>query len=741
MKKLLLSSILTLIFATLGYGQYPYVSIHDIQFVSQQDLTNCTDLSQYEGDTVRTVGIAIHDGRLTELASGSVSVGYRPGIHLIDTANGGVMGDFNGIQIHGVINNQGITALDGIPAGSIVEVTGIIQDFNGETQMYPLSNSDVRVLGFASVPQAQEVNVSELQTTSQTNVFETGEAWEGSFVEIKNVRVVGNTPFSNGTRVTLDVIDEDGHIINIGDRYIAGKLRTHNAVNNENLGANGTLDIPPIGTFFESIKGIVTHSSNGCTGRTGGGAVGYLINPFDSTHYVKGATPPTISNVTRTPLVPTSDDDVTVSAEIEDTDGTITEATLFYSMDMNQTADQFTSVNLTLVGGSATEYEGTMPSAADGQVVRYFIKAVDNDSNESYSPFNANATNPNFHFYTVRNDGLTIEDVQRVLDVTQDASPYVGEIITVKGYVTASARDYDLGSIYIQELDKTEWAGINLVNNSALLDVYRNEEIEVTGLVQESFGFTQISVTSLTKTGNKAEITPIEVPVTDSALRASREFEKYEGMLVKMVDASGKVYIANPRLSNFGEYTIANDSNANFINSTRVQAGISNNNNQSSLWVSVVSDSSLIMNNGEMEVPFVKTEKGQSMDAMVGLVFFGFGQYTVKPRNNDDFINFSVELDSTNYDYGDEDEISVSQIVENPIKAYPNPVNDILNLTRANAKIANISIIGIDGKVWNTAKWNSTDLKMDVAHLPSGVFIVTYQDDAQQATAFRFIKL
>lgn len=739
MKKSLLITFSVLVFSAVGFAQYPFVPIRDIQFVSATDLADCKDASRYQGDTVRTIGIAIHDGRLTELASGSVSVGYRPGIHLIDTAGGGIQGNFNGIQIHGVLSNQGMTALDGIAAGMIVEITGIIDDFNGETQMYPLSNSDVKILGFASAPTATEISVGQLQTTTQTNIYETGEAWEGSFVEIKNVTVVGNSTFSGGTRVTLNVVDEDGNIINIGDRFIAAKLRSWNALNIENLGSKGTLDIPPIGTFFESIKGIVTHSSNGCSGRTGGGAVGYLINPFDSSHYQIGQTPPNISNVSRNPLVPKPNEDVTVSADIQDFDGSVTNAKLFYSTNPSHTYDQFTSVNFVLKGGSAISFEGVIPGAAEGTVVRYYIEAEDNDTNISYAPFSATSMdNPNFFFYTIREGGLTIEDIQKVLDPRQDASPYNGEIVTVKGYVTASAREYDLGSVYIQEMDKTEWAGINLVNNSGLLDVLRNEEIEVTGLVQESFGFTQLSVTNIVKTGNKGEIAPIEVPVTDSALRASREFEKYEGMLVKMVDAGGKVYIANPRLSPFGEYTIANDTGANLINATRVQAGIANNNNQSSMWVSVVSDSSLQIENGEMQVRFIKTQKGQSMDAMVGVVFFGFGQYTVKPRNNDDFINFSEALDSTNYDYGDE--ISVEKLTKLGMSVYPNPVSQQLNIQRLDIANATLKIVGMDGKVWSSSLWTTSSEKINVSELPAGVYVIQYVDAAQQTAAIRFIK-
>ena len=119
MKKSLLLFI-SVLMSVLSYAQYPTVTVHDIQQVSSVDLANCNDTSSYFGDTVTVFGIVVHDGNLTELASGSVTGGYRPGVHIVDTINGGVMGNFSGIQVHGVYDgNNPVNALDQMQAGTV----------------------------------------------------------------------------------------------------------------------------------------------------------------------------------------------------------------------------------------------------------------------------------------------------------------------------------------------------------------------------------------------------------------------------------------------------------------------------------------------------------------------------------------------------------------------------------------------------------------------------------------------
>ncbi len=740
MKKQLLTLAFGLVSVLFANAQVSNVSVHDIQYVSPADLAACDELSSYDGQTVKTVGVVIHDGNLTELASGSVNGGYRPGVHILDTASGGAMGNFGGLQIHGVYTDgsgqsQPVSMLDNLVAGMIIEVTGTVENYQGETQMFPSDNSSVSVIGTTNAPESDTINLGLLNDNSRTNNVATGEEWEGSFVTFENVTVV-NVQIFSGNRISFDVADDNGNLINVSDRFLAQKMASRTLVNPSSPLSAGAFVAPIVGTKFESLSGIILHSGNGCTGGTGRG---YELNPFAASHYKVGDTPPSISEVTRNPLVPTSTDMATISAKIIDFNGTVAAQKLHYSTDLNQSVGDFASVSMTLKSGSSDEYEGTIPAFADGTVVRYYITATDNDGNVSYEPYSAGGSSEATAFYTVRDGGLSIADIQRVLNPMQDASPFVGQTVTVKGYVTASAKPFDLEDIYIQDKDATEWGGLHLTGNADLLDLWRTEEVEVTGTIQESFGFTEMVVSSVTKTGNTAEITPVEIPVSDSAGRVNRGLEKYESMLVKFVNAGGKVKISNPRLNPFGEYTIANDTGASFNNSTKVQAGTKNSNNNSSLWVSVVSDSALETTDGIMEVPLVKATKEMDMDAMVGILYYGFSQYAVKPRNNDDLVGFSPALEAADY-AADTATNSVVNLKVLGVSFYPNPTHGQITVQVENNGSGLISVRDLTGKaVVSRIVEGTTQINLDA--LSKGVYVLEFVNASGQKATAKFVKL
>jgi len=738
MKKQLTTLIFSLLVMLSSLAQTA-VSVRDIQFVSATDLANCEDLSSYDGQTVKTVGVVMHDGNLTELASGSVNGGYRPGVHILDTSSGG-MGDFRGVQIHGVYTDGGgesqpVNRLDNLVAGMIIEVTGTVGNYQGETQVFPSDNSSVKVIGSTNAPTAQVLEIGKLNDNTRTNNYVTGEEWEGSFVQFNNVTVISVSIFS-GNRVSFDVSDDKGNVINVSDRFLVQKLPGRTLVNPSSPQTAGKFVAPIVGTKFESLRGLIIHSQNGCSGSTGRG---YELNPFDISHYKIGDTPPSITEVTRTPLVPTSSDVLTLSAKIIDFNGTVDDQKLYYTTDITKDNPEFTATALTLKSGTTDEYEATIPAYSDGTIVRYYITATDNDNNTSYKPFSASKSKGATAFYTVRDNGLTISDIQYVLDPTSDASPYVDQTVTVKGYVTASAKPYDLEDVYIQDKDATEWGGLRLSGSADLLELWRTEEVEVTGTIQESFGFTQMLVNSVTKTGNTHEIEPLVLPVSDSVGRVNRGLEKYEGMLVRMENAGGKVKISNPRLNPFGEWMVSNDTAANFNNSTKVQTGVKNGNNNSSLWVSVVSNDTFATIEGIMEVPAVEATKEMDMDAIVGVLYYGFGQYSLKPRNNDDIIGFSQALEATNY-AGDTATNSIALLQNNAIVMYPNPATNHLNIQLNHSDKGNIFIRSMEGKLLLESPITNAEV-VDISFLDSGVYILEFMGTNGVRLSHRFIKI
>lgn len=719
--------VLLILISTWGFAnaQYPVVSIHDVQYVDATKLAACNDSSAYHGDTITVIGYVMADANLTDIPSSSVQGGFRPAVHLADTAQGGKMGNFSGIQIMGVYldaSNKSLPVNDiyNLYEGMMVKLTGIVSTFAGETQMTPLDNSSLTVLGTGPKPQAVKVDLGKLNDNNRNNLLETGETYEGSFVELNDLTVIAVNPFS-GNRVSFDVQDANGNKINVSDRFFVQKTSSYTTTRPSAPVKQGAFVAPVLGTRYATLKGILLHSANGCLGGT---CRGYELNPFDTSHYVVGITPPNINEITRTPMVPKSSEAAAISAKIFDSDGSIATAEFYYSTDETDPISAFVKGTLTLKSGTTDEYETSIPAQPNGTIVRYYFKAVDNANNTTIVPSSALSTsNPNFLFYTVRENGMSIVDLQKVLDVSADNSPYLGKTVTVTGVVTASAKPYDLEYVFIQDPNYSEWSGIYCTGNSDLIKLYRTEEVTVTGTVQESFGFTTLNVSNVQKTGNRKAVNPVTITQYDSMMFANKQIEKYESMLVQFVNAKGgKLKVINPKLSNFGEYSIGAEEGATRNASARVQAGIQNSNNNSSLWVSLVSDTTLKTTNGEMQVAAVQTESTQTLDTLVGVLTYGFSVWTYKPRNNDDLKGMSVTLEKAMYPAIP---ASVKHFVNAKFNVYPNPVSDLLTVDLdANHGLCYGQIVDLSGRVVIASQPSNTTLQMSTLSLNAGVYLL-----------------
>lgn len=723
-------------------AQHPRLTIKEIQEVSQSRLQACDDTCAYFGDTVTVVAVVIQDANLIDVPSSSVQGGFRPFVHVLDTANGGQGGDYHGLQVMGVYTDGSGASLPvsnvfNLYAGMVVEVTGILSRYQGETQLAILDNSSLTVLGSQGAPSPIKIDLGDLNDNTRTNILTTGEQYEDSYVEINDVTVTNVQNF-NGNRVSFDVVDANGNVINVSDRFLAQKTASYTTTRPSSPVTQGSFVPPVVGTKFDHIRGIVMHSENGCTGSSGRG---YEINPTRAGDYLVGKTPPNISQVVRMPLVPKDGEKAMISATIVDFDGSVTSAKMFYSSNLTDTYDKFTEVSMTLKSGTTDTYEAEIPGMAENTVVRYYLYAVDDISQESYMPFSANAAkDPNFAFYTVRNGGLSIADIQRVLNVANDASPFNGQEVTVTGVVTSSAKAYDLEQIYIQDPNATEWGAIKCQGNSDLIKLFRGQEVTVTGTVAESFGFTIMNVSDVVVTGNLLEVPIVTLDPSDSAFYNSKEAEKYESMLVGMTNpGSGKIYITNPQYNAFGEYLISTDANATYGKSRRVQAGIQNTNNSSSLWVSIVSDSTLKDSEGIMNVAPIQAKNGMSFDTIVGILYYGFGNYNLLPRNDDDFKGSSVALPATDYP----EIVSVRNINASSqwLRFYPNPADNVVtvDLNKAGISHLTLNIIDLSGKHIKSVEVSNQGT-LDVSDLNPGIYVIEGSNANLSLGNFRLIK-
>lgn len=607
---------------TMLRAQYPVVNIYDIQYVTQAATGNCDDQTTYLGDTVIIRGKVVADG-YESVPSGIANAQDGHKNFWIQQGNGG---PFNGIDVFKLSSINANEDIHNLLAGDSVEVVGVIDDYNGETELIPLEGNSITLLGQNQPITPTVAPVSDLNDADRNNLLQTGEQWEGVYIELQNVTVASVDFFSGGNRVSFNVEDANGNLVNVSDRFRVQKLPAE----------GGTFVAPNVGDQVDTLRGIIAHSKNNCAGFNGRG---YELYPFQISDYVYGASAPRIFNVERTPTVPTSSDDVTIAADITDNDGAIVSATLYYGTGIS---GSFTSVPMSLSSGET--YEAEIPAQSDGTLVRWYIVAEDDSALITYNP----SSNPSTltYLYRVRNNGLTIYDLQYT-PYSSGASPYTGETVTVTGVVTAGVNSTDtgdLGHVYIQQENQLNYAGIWLQQGTNLSSLKRGDLIEVEGIVSESFGMTSLTDISSVNVSGTGSISPTTLNPDSFSIYNGSSHEQYEGMLIRLEHptAGENLYVVEQNAddqtgNNYAEYRIGTDE-FDPASGSRIIAGRSSGN--SSLYVSYVNDSLWEISNGIMNVPPYVVHYGDYLESVSGIMFYSFGDMKLLPRNNNDIVNY-----------------------------------------------------------------------------------------------------
>lgn len=736
MKKQLLVAAGLMAFASAAQAQYPLVRVSDIQTVSAADLANCLDAPGHVGDTVRVQGIVITPGGLAQSASGR-----QIWIRDIDS-----QGEFHsiGVRYGGGNNPTTPTDLLNVVPGDTLEITAQVQEYNGtsatsptndgETQLVPLTDG-VRNIGDGTGPAPTAnllANIGILNDAQRLNNLPTGEGWEGAFIEVQNVTVVSVNLFSSGTRVSFTVADGQGNQMEVSDRFLAGRFSTGFVA-------------PSVGDQFTSLKGVIIHSKNRCAG-TASANRGYTLNPFDATHYVRGASAPSIGGITRLPAQPCSTTPTTISATITD-DGSVASAILFYAI--GETGP-YTQSPMTVTTGSI--YSAAIPGQADGTFVRYYIRATDNLGNVTNIP-NVPTASPTF--YVSRCGGPTVRDIQYT-PYADGNSGYKGTIIDgLEGVVVSSATD--LGQVFIQDPTQTSWNGIWLFG-SATATLNRGDRVRVSGTVEENFNVTRVNVASGTVTvlssGN-----PISSITLDPSVLSTYDFtqnEKYESCLVKvqMPNGTDPLFVVDSNVraagstSNFGEYRLGG-SLFDPANGVVVQVGNQNSTNFSTLNASYINAPRWATN--LRVAPIVVTQGQPLVTSITGVVYYGFNTLMMLPRDNPDFALYTG-VDEVQADAEFKFLVSPNPFVKGNyvyINSGYNSPSDAWRTGGSNScncvvwRGVYVVVTGSDG-VERKVDMVDVDgtLRLDITNLPSGVYNIRFVDPfTEQSTSEQFIIL
>lgn len=318
---------------------------------------------------------------------------------------------------------------------------------------------------------------------------------------------------------------------------------------------------------------------------------------------------------------------------------------------------------------------------------------------------------------------LTIYDLQYTDDPYGD-SPYQGQTVTVTGIVTSSTQIYDLGYVYIQDEGGGPWSGIALYG-SGLANLFRREEVIVTGVVKENFGRTSLDVTDIELTGQLKDLSISPVDPSDSSSFINNGWEKWESVLVEYKDPDGALlYISHPLIyagGNYGNYAVSSVSKKLSKKLGLILAGRQSQNYESSLYVQIVNDPIWSDHDGTMQVPVIETSTSMQMDGIVGLLYYSFGDYHLLPRNNDDFVGINIELDSTQLPLSP---LGIPESDMNYFKVLPNPASDYVNVFANISNEPEIRIYNIGGKIVANLKLIENPQLFNVSGFNNGVYIM-----------------
>jgi hypothetical protein len=573
------------VMAAAGFGQavYDTVSVYDIQYVTDP-MTD--DASPLLGDTLVIKVIAATAPR-------GLSAGARWSF-LAYEGDGGAWKAINVIQHDTSSANAVNTGLGFLLPGDEYYVTGVVEEYSNSTQFAVLID-----------PDHYPVLLSEGNTIAGPFVVPTGdledrsagEQWESAYVMVENAEVINNSlPYNECS------LNDGSGLVELSTWYLGFRDSVQ----------TGTYSYPENGSLINAYGFVRDAYAN------------YTINPEFSSWIEELTFPPTITNLTRSPQVPTDAEAVTVSAKIFDGNGTVSSASLFYSVDMGAYSE-------VTMSAADSIYSADIPAQSDGAFIRYYIYSIDNDGHSSQMPGD---TSQATLFYFVRNAGTSIYDVQYT-PYSNGNSGMEGMEVTVTGIVMTDT--LQSSSYYWIQDGSDPWHGIRVLD--AASKPMPGDEVTVTGTVQENSLITRI-----------VDVTSFQVNSQNNPLWAARpttcaEFETGGPMveaLESMLMEFSTLTVSNPfpdDPGNYGEFEFTDGTG----------------------YVRV--DDYFLTYGGNLDSSYTQDA---TIETLYGMGYFSYSNSKVLPRNDADVIGLSTTIRTIDR------EVPAGYALE---QNYPNPFN------------------------------------------------------------------
>ena len=670
--KLKLLFVVLIVLSIQAFAQSDTVTIYDIQYQNPDSLLLQGDKkSPYEGKTVTVTGIVMNrtmkDSTLRMLNSGANAV------YLQDPN----YNEYAGILVR-YVGTQSSKAFNDLDTGYVIRVTGIVQEYYQTTQLNISSFQAEDVLGWQNRPEPIEVPLDSIVEKGTGAYIASAEKWEAMRLKVK------------------DLVVTEANATGVGAFKAIDANSTPIIVYNQSNYFRGTSSPNP-GAVLEYVIGELTTDLQ----------YGNELNPvYPNDRKFGNVVPPTINNVKRDSTTVKYGQEVKISADIKDIDGTVISGQIYYS------ANGGDLIKINMAKDSADIWSGIIPGINDSSYVEYFIKASDDQLNTIISPSD---TSKSRYSYFVLDRPLTIKEIQ-YSPRGSGYSSYNGLIVTVSGIVTS-----DTNYIYIQD-GSGPWCGINLF----LTDSVRvGDNITVTGRVEESYYLTRI--TAITNFVRNSSDNPLPEPVElstadiDEAANNAVNAEQWEGVLVKYKDVTVTAVNAdgNPGPDegtggnrNFGEMFVADKSGVN----TRVELQDGLRHKYHNLWSADLADST----------DLVSLNTGDKFSSITGYTEYTFNEYKIAPRFNSDFEGYEPIIIDNVQDFHP-NRFSLKQ-------NYPNPFNPstVISYSLPKGEFVTIKIYNLIGQeiktlVNNYKNAGTYNVTFSAAGLPTGIYFYQIQ--------------
>jgi len=698
MKSLIAAIIL---FTGLSFAQqYPLVTLQDINFIHDSLNPSTWPNSPLAGDTVRVQGQVLVSPIIDPVNDRRTILYFGKAWGCYIQANDA--SEWTGLNIYQADSTAQGTLFDLVDTSGTYEFTGVVTPYGQTTELM-----------LTTAPQPIEINLIEQHTKRPDPIPLTIDSCylpDGTFNY--NLRkylgmYVIFTADAQHPLITSDLVSGTGSTaggFNINDLN-GHKIQMYAQSKYYKTGASYRLRPeylpPPAGSQLTYVRGLLEVYNN----------VWEIVPLYPDDLGSVLVSPPSISNVKRSPAIVGPNDDVTVTATIKGLAGAyVTGAQVYKRLnDGNLDSLVMTKGN----GADSITFSCVIPKVADSAFVDFYVKAVDNNGLSSTSPTNLATSR---YSYFVLNKPLTIQHV-RYSPFGSAYSSYNGYHATLTGVVTADTSDIpgNHGSnpprVYIQN-GQGPWSAILLgtsgANGSQVTNLKRGDNITVEGVIL--LGSLGVRIDSLASIVVNSQNNPLPEPeylltgTIGTSVLGTVAAEQWSGCLVTYKNVTIDVANADGT-SNFGE-SYGNDG---VLPHTRI------------IW----SDGNTSFNAGASAV---KVNVGDYFSSITGILGFTHSYYKLAPRKDADISGYTpVSV---------EDETAGIPARYDLKQNYPNPFNPTTNIVYSIPKsgIVTIKIYNILGqevrvlanRMMNPGTYN---VSFDASSLNSGVYFYSLTVD------------